>query len=317
MLSLVVSTKHRRSCNTLMGVICLVLVSATSTFSQNTFARRGADQSTSARLSAFTNATHFIANNSPGALIAEPHLTPTATLADPTISIGDVTVNEGDPGVFSLAQFRISLSAASDKTVSVTATTQSGTATGNTDFVAGSLVLDFAPGQTSQLLTVFVVGDTDVEGTEQFFLNLSSPVNATIADGQGVGTIIDDDTLILLTEEGTAQRGAAVDSVIMTRDVFPIVNDLNFSSDHRTRITLFAIGLKLMPGDIVTATAEDSLGAIRPLEVESARLVPNYDWLYQVVLKLNDQITVAGDVKIKITHGATTSNTVLVGVKPQ
>ena len=39
-----------------------------------------------------------------------------------------------------------------------------------------------------------VIGDTLDEADETFFVNLIEPVaNATIADGQGVGTIVDDD----------------------------------------------------------------------------------------------------------------------------
>ena len=83
----------------------------------------------------------------------------------------------------------------------MTVSTQNGTAIGDVDFGAGTIALNFQPGQTSQLLTVFIIGDTVVEGTEDFFLNLSNPVNATIGDGQGKGTIIDDDTLLLLTQD--------------------------------------------------------------------------------------------------------------------
>ena len=38
-----------------------------------------------------------------------------------------------------------------------------------------------------------MLGDTTAESTETFVVNLSNPVNATIADGQGVGTIVDND----------------------------------------------------------------------------------------------------------------------------
>jgi len=282
-----------------LGVLCLLGIITQCTFAQS---RR-------------TEFAGFNRNNS--LQFATTVVAP--VLADPTLSINDVTVNEGDNGVLNAATFTVSLSAASQQTVSVLASTQSGTAIGGEDFGAGSLTLTIDPGKTSQTITVFVKGDSEVEGTEQFFLNLSNPVNATIADGQGVVTIVDDDALILLTE-ANVQRAIALDSVLSTRDTFPIRNDSNFSSDHRTRISLFAVGLKLLPGDnasAITATAEDSQGTIRPLEVEFAGKVPTYDWLSQVVLKLNDQITIVGDVKIKITlHGAT-SNTVLVGVKPQ
>jgi len=237
--------------------------------------------------------------------------------ADPTVSINDITVNEGDSGLFGEV-FDVSLSAPSTKTVSVTVSTQNGTATGNADFGAGSIVLDFQPGQTLIQLTVFIIGDTAVEGTENFFLNLSSPVNATIGKGQGVGTIIDDDALVLLNQTNSG-RAAALDSVLFRSEPFPILNERNFSSDNRTRIIVFATGLKLAAGETasaVTASAEDTQGGVRPLAVEFVGKVPNFNWLSQVVLKLSDQLPV-GDNKIRITLHGQTSNPVIVEVKSQ
>jgi hypothetical protein len=238
----------------------------------------------------------------------------------PSLSINDISATEGgdDPTHVFAATFTITLSAPSQQTVQVTASTQSGTAIGNVDFAAGSTVVVFQPGQISQTLDVFPIPDSIVEGTEQFFVNLSNPVNATIADDQGVCTIIDDDALLLLTEPNV-QRGAALDSVTFLRDPFSITNTVNFSSDQRTRITVLGIGLKLATNEgtaAVTASAEDSVGGVRPLSVEYVGKVPNQDWLWQVVLKLNNQITLTGDYKVRITVHSATSNFVLVGMKP-
>lgn len=240
----------------------------------------------------------------------------------PQLSISDATLTEGDPPADALAseQVRVTLSAPSVNTVSVTVSTQDGTALSNIDFVAGSTTVTFQPGETLQLLTVFTKPDTIVEGTEQFFLNLSNPVNATIADGQAVVTILDDDALILLNQP-SPQRADAIDSVLFTKETLPIINNLNFSSDTRTRIIVFAIGWK---GSAVTATAEDPVGTIFPLTVEFVDKIPVGDtpkslsWLAQVVLKLPDpnQIPAPEDLKIRITSGQT-SNAVLVAVKPQ
>jgi Calx-beta domain/WD40-like Beta Propeller Repeat len=234
----------------------------------------------------------------------------------PTIAIDDVTVGEGDSGTTN-AVFRITLSAATGRTVTVPISTQPGTATSGTDFRSLSGSLTFPPGQTVRQVAVAVIGDTTIEGTETFFVNLGTPTNALIARGQGVGTIIDDDALILLTE-ANSQRAIALDSVLFTRDPFPVTNTLNFSSDQRTRIMLFAIGLKLLPGEnasAVTATAEDSSGNVSPLSVEFIGEVPSFNWLTQVILKLNDQPT-SGDAKVKITLHSVSSNAVLVGVQP-
>jgi len=49
------------------------------------------------------------------------------------------------------------------------------------------------PTETSKPVNVTVNGDTKFEASETFFVNLSSAVNAGIADGQGMGTITNDD----------------------------------------------------------------------------------------------------------------------------
>ena len=54
-------------------------------------------------------------------------------------------------------------------------------------------VLTFNPGETAKPVTVAVVGDTAMEPNETFFVNLSSPVNASIADALGQGSILNDD----------------------------------------------------------------------------------------------------------------------------
>ena len=240
----------------------------------------------------------------------------------PTVSINDLAVAEGDIDLFGY-EFTVKLSAPSTQPVSVRVTTQQGTATDNVDFGAGTVVLNFPAEQTSLPVTVFIKGDTIIEGNEQFFVNLSQPVNCTIGDGQGVGTIIDDDdgALVLMNQENSS-RGLALDSVFHTAETFAInTGDLPFySSDHRNRIVVFAMKLKLAAGEnasAVTATAEEAGGTIRPLTVEAVGPVPGMNnWLKQVTLKLNDQITTAQDIKVRITLHGVTSNPVLVAVKP-
>jgi large repetitive protein len=83
--------------------------------------------------------------------------------------------------------------------VTVSYATADGTATAGSDYTATAGTLTFAPGVTSQTLTVAVLGDTRNEANETFFMNLSTPSNATIADGQGQGTILNDDSLPTLS----------------------------------------------------------------------------------------------------------------------
>src|SRR5262249_4997906 len=110
----------------------------------------------------------------------------------PRLAIGDATVREGDSGTTS-AEFTVSLSSAVGRPVEVQYATVDGTATAGVDYLATSGTLRFEPGQTTRTITVLVVGDGQREGDEAFTVVLSGPVNATIARGMGVGTIVDDE----------------------------------------------------------------------------------------------------------------------------
>ncbi len=111
----------------------------------------------------------------------------------PSLTVGDVTQNEGNTGSTSFA-FTVSLSAPGGQTVTVQYAAQNGTAVAGTDFVATSdQTLTFNPGDTSKTATISVLGDTQNEGDETFRLLLSNPVNATVADDTGIGTIVNDD----------------------------------------------------------------------------------------------------------------------------
>jgi hypothetical protein len=111
----------------------------------------------------------------------------------PSISIGDVSVTEGNSGTTSAA-FTVTLSGPSLDTVTVNYAAADGTATtADNDYRATSGTLTFSPGQTSKTVTVLVNGDRKVEPDETFFVNLSNPANASLADGQGRGTILNED----------------------------------------------------------------------------------------------------------------------------
>jgi hypothetical protein len=145
----------------------------------------------------------------------------------PSLRINDVTVVERNTGAVA-ATFTVTLSAASADTVTVAYATGGGTAIAGSDYQAASGALTFAPGETSKTITVGVTGDRLGEPNETFVVNLSNPTNATIADGQGVGTIVDDEPRISIRDvtkyEGrknhttlftfTVTRSAAYDQLV-------------------------------------------------------------------------------------------------------
>ncbi|TMF03079.1 MAG: hypothetical protein E6I38_13990, partial [Chloroflexi bacterium] len=144
------------------------------------------------------NETIAVTLSSPVNSTLGTNTTHTYTITDndpvPTLSINDVPVTEGDSGITS-ATFTVGLSTASGRTVTVSYATANGTATSASgDYAAlSTTTLTFNTGETSKTVTVQVNGDTTGEGDETFFVNLSGATNATIADGQGQGTILNDD----------------------------------------------------------------------------------------------------------------------------
>lgn len=114
--------------------------------------------------------------------------------APPTLSINDAMVTEGNGGT-AAAVFTVTLSAPSSLQIAVRYDTANGTAMAEADYQTVGATLSFAAGETMQTLTVPVIGDEDLEDDETFVVRLSSATNATIADGTGMGTIINDDTL--------------------------------------------------------------------------------------------------------------------------
>src|SRR6185295_2136948 len=110
-----------------------------------------------------------------------------------TLSIADASVVEGN-AVTTPENLVVTLSPPQAVPVSVNFTTVDGTATvADNDYLPLSGTLVFGPGETTQVVSVSVVGDLQVELDETYTVVLSNPVNATIADGTGVGTIVNDD----------------------------------------------------------------------------------------------------------------------------
>jgi hypothetical protein len=116
----------------------------------------------------------------------------------PAVSVGDATFVEGNTGA-ATRYFTVALAHASDRTVTVDFTLTDGSATladNDYGYLDSNRTVTFGPGVTEQRIAVAIHGDRRFELNESFSLNLSNAMNATIADGQGVGTITDDEPRI-------------------------------------------------------------------------------------------------------------------------
>jgi Ca2+-binding RTX toxin-like protein len=136
-------------------------------------------------------------------------------ISDPTISISNVALAEDNCDVTDFG-FQITLDRASTKTVSVKYATADGTATAGSDYTATTGILTFAPGETSKIVNIGVMGDRIFEADENFKLDLSNAVNASIAVNSATGTILNDDFLPTLSGTEGADRlvGSSTDDII-------------------------------------------------------------------------------------------------------
>ncbi|MBD2200773.1 MULTISPECIES: Calx-beta domain-containing protein [Calothrix] len=130
-----------------------------------------------------------------------------------TFTITNKSIVEGDNGT-TYAIFTVNLDALSAKPISVNFATVDGTATAGSDYIATEGIMTFAPGETTKIITVELIGDTLDEYDETFFLKLSNVTNATIVNEFGTGIILDNDEppvvtiqqkTITTTESGTAK----------------------------------------------------------------------------------------------------------------
>ncbi|MEO1431599.1 MAG: Calx-beta domain-containing protein [Cyanobacteria bacterium J06633_8] len=116
----------------------------------------------------------------------------------PILTIADVSLQEGNNGTTDFV-FDVTLSGTRTSTEDVTVnfTTVDGTAIAGTDYTATSGTLNFAAGETTQQITVSVIGENRLEIDENFFVNLSNATNAEIGDNQGEGIILNDDEILI------------------------------------------------------------------------------------------------------------------------
>ncbi len=136
--------------------------------------------------------------------------------AAPSVSINDVSRNENA----GTATFTVTLSAASGLTVTVNYATANGSAVSGADYTAASGTLTFTPGVTTQNIIVALLDDTTYEGNENFTVQLTAPGNATIGDGNGLGTIVENDNAVpvAVADTATTPEEVAVNIPVLAND---------------------------------------------------------------------------------------------------
>ncbi|MEM7584990.1 MAG: Calx-beta domain-containing protein, partial [Acidobacteriota bacterium] len=116
-----------------------------------------------------------------------------ATLLDddrPNLSIGDAVVTEPTTGSASV-EVALTLDAAPVFEVTVSYQTVDGTAVAGEDYTTQTGSLTFAPGETSQTISLTVLADGIAEPAEAFNVTLGVPSEAVLLDGDGEVSVLD------------------------------------------------------------------------------------------------------------------------------
>jgi hypothetical protein len=228
---------------------------------------------------------NYVANYNPTNVVVSLSNAP----ALPTVSIADASMAEGSSGGTTNLSFTVSLDTPSALPVSVQWATADGTAQAPGDYTASSGTVTFDPSDTSETITVPVVGDTDVEPDETFLVNLSAPVNAIIGDGSAIGTILNDDVVppsgptVSIGDAGIWEGDSGVRSML-----FPVTLDMPATETVSVRY-------RIVPG---TATGgkvdlDHAGGAIKTLKFKPAAKTG------QTVVNKTISVKVFGDTEVE------------------
>ncbi len=141
----------------------------------------------------------------------------TVQIVNTQFTINDPVVTEGNAGTTNLV-FTVTRST-NASVCSVNYAITGGTATtADNDYqplAAGTLNFT-AGGALTATITVLVNGDTKVELNETVDMTLSAPVNATILDGSGTGTITNDDAATITVANVAVTEGDTPNTTTMT-----------------------------------------------------------------------------------------------------
>ncbi|HYJ85638.1 MAG TPA: Calx-beta domain-containing protein, partial [Pyrinomonadaceae bacterium] len=187
----------------------------------------------------------------------------------PSLTLNDITANEGNSGS-TIFTFTVSLSSPAPANVSFDISTQDHSATvdGN-DYVARALTARTIPaGQQTYSFDVTVNGDLNVEPAETFFVNVKNVSGAILTDGQGRGTIENDDTANLVISQSFAGGGNA--GAPFSNDFVEIFNRGNTTVDFATT-----------PYSIQYAGATANFGSNK-VDLNSGSILPGRYFLVQL-----------------------------------
>jgi hypothetical protein len=115
----------------------------------------------------------------------------------------------------------------------------------------------------------------------------------------------------MLDQSGpAADQASALDSMLLVRDPFLVLNTanlLNTTSDKNTRVVIFVRNLPNVPASSVVVNLIDSGNNTQDITALDVRAVPNQDFI-QITFRLPSNLP-AGTCRIKVVSQGLFSNT--------
>ena len=141
----------------------------------------------------------------------------------PQVGVSNAEGHESEDGA---VRFRVTLDRAASNPVTVRYETVDGTATAGEDYEASSGELTFAAGEVEKWVEVTLIDDTVEDGGETFGLRLSEVTGAVLGDAEGVGTILNTEPPVSVSEPagmdfaaGASTTGSVVVGESVTGDI--------------------------------------------------------------------------------------------------
>ena len=115
----------------------------------------------------------------------------------------------------------------------------------------------------------------------------------------------------LLITEPNSTKAIVLESIVFVRDPFTLLTRHFLSPDRRTRLTILAQNIEIIPGENIpppTVQGENAQHQLIDLPVEFVGKVPGATWLTQITVRLPDQLNTAGEIQLRISYRDRTSN---------
>ena len=181
--------------------------------------------------------TVVLSNPSAGATIVQSQATLYITDDDlpPSVNVADNSSAEDCSSANCSGgniAFEVYLSNPSSKTVEVDVNTIDSSATAGADYSAVSQTLQFAPGSTSENISIPILNDGSSEDNETIIISLSNPINASL----------DNSTAFLIIEDDDPAPNIFIDDATANEDIANVTVRLNAPAGKSVSVTASTVG---------------------------------------------------------------------------